>query len=312
MNQFQQAQNCIKIFTVITYDIQDEKVDIESILSEKGRYELFEKAITQFKTKQKATNRGRMNMGLDVYAGTLTRYYTHNWKTVTQQFAEANGLKYEAICANDQEEPLSVEETTEVVTQWRDQIIAGLHPNPAPLWPEDNDVTPYYTDKPDWDALSALLLYIAAKYSDREVPVEIEKNTNIFEHPIVKEFLETKDFMLSLFDGNGWWIPIKDHVMFQYVLPNGEESMLATSALLLTELQRYNSFAWNADRDTIVSWREKEGYPVEAVYRPRTGIHMQNAHECYNTESLAKFAFSILWQAAEFSLEHGVVMLYDF
>lgn len=28
-------------------------------------------------------------MGLDIYAGTLTRYYMNNWKTVAQQFAEA-------------------------------------------------------------------------------------------------------------------------------------------------------------------------------------------------------------------------------
>ena len=29
-------------------------------------------------------------MGLDIYAGTLTRYYSHNWKTVVQQWAEEN------------------------------------------------------------------------------------------------------------------------------------------------------------------------------------------------------------------------------
>ena len=32
-------------------------------------------------------------MGLDIYAGTLTRYYSRNWKTVVQQWAEENGLK---------------------------------------------------------------------------------------------------------------------------------------------------------------------------------------------------------------------------
>ena len=31
-------------------------------------------------------------MGLDIYAGTLTRYYSHNWKTVVQQWAEENGF----------------------------------------------------------------------------------------------------------------------------------------------------------------------------------------------------------------------------
>ena len=36
-------------------------------------------------------------MGLDIYAGTLTRYYSHNWKTVVQQWAEENGLGFQKI-----------------------------------------------------------------------------------------------------------------------------------------------------------------------------------------------------------------------
>ena len=108
-------------------------------------------------------------MGLDIYAGTLTRYYTRNWKTAVQKFAEANGIEFQTIRAaqdgSDGEE-LSADEVREIVTQWRDSIIKGLNLNPAPVWNEDYDTTPYYTEKPDWDALSSLLLYIAAKYSD--------------------------------------------------------------------------------------------------------------------------------------------------
>lgn len=63
-------------------------------------------------------------MGLDIYAGTLTRYYTHNWKTAAQQFAEANGLGFQMIRA--QQEELSIEEVREAVTRWRDNIIVGL------------------------------------------------------------------------------------------------------------------------------------------------------------------------------------------
>ena len=36
-------------------------------------------------------------MGLDIYAGTLTRYYSHNWKTVTQQWAEENEWGFQKI-----------------------------------------------------------------------------------------------------------------------------------------------------------------------------------------------------------------------
>lgn len=252
-------------------------------------------------------------MGLDIYAGTLTRYYSHNWKTVTQQFAEANGINFQTIRSKpDTDEELSVDEIKIAVTQWRDNIIDGLNLNPKPLWNEDLDVTPYYTDKPGWDALSALLLYIAAKYSGKEVPATIEKRLNVYEHPIVKEFLETKDFKLTLFDGNGWWLPIKQNIMFDYILPNSERSPLATSSLLLAELERYNTFEWNADRDTIISWSMTEGYPADAAYSKEAGYKKIAVHEVYKTESLAKFALSILWQAAEFSLEHGVVVVYDF
>lgn len=255
---------------------------------------------------------GEQNMGLDIYAGTLTRYYTHNWKTLAQQFAEANGIKFQTIRPQQNEGELSPDETRKIVTQWRDNIIRGLGLNPAPLWNEDYDLTPYYTNKPDWNALNALLLYIAAKYSKKEVPTKINKNFDVYKHPIVKEFLDTKDFQLSLFDGNGWWLPIRKNLLFNYVLPNSEKSPLSTSALLLEELKLYNSFEWNADRDTIISWSTTEGYPADAIYSKETGFKEVIEHGTYNTESLAKFAFSILWQAAEFSLEHGVVIVYDF
>ena len=88
-------------------------------------------------------------MGLDIYAGTLTRYYTRNWKTAVQKFAEANGIEFQTIRAaqdgSDGEE-LSADEVREIVTQWRDSIIKGLNLNPAPVWNEDYDTTPYYTE----------------------------------------------------------------------------------------------------------------------------------------------------------------------
>jgi len=180
------------------------------------------------------------------------------------------------------------------------------------LWNEDYDITPYYTDKPDWDALNALLLYIAAKYMGKELPKTVEKNFDVYNHPIVKEFIETKDFMASLFDGNGWWLPIDQNIIFNYVLPNSKQSPLSTSSLLLEELKYYNSFEWNADEETILSWSSTEGYPTDATYSKETGLSEIEANETYDTESLAKFAFSILWQAAEFSIKHGVVIVFDF
>ena len=36
-------------------------------------------------------------MGLDIYSGTLTRYYARNWKTSVQQWGEANGIQVNMV-----------------------------------------------------------------------------------------------------------------------------------------------------------------------------------------------------------------------
>ena len=63
-------------------------------------------------------------MGLDIYAGTLTRYYSHNWKTVTQQWAEKNGWGFQKITPNgepvDNEEELSPAEVQSAVENSRE------------------------------------------------------------------------------------------------------------------------------------------------------------------------------------------------
>ena len=123
-------------------------------------------------------------MGLDIYAGTLTRYYSHNWKTVVQQWAEENGWGFQKITpdggAADNEEEMSPAEVQAAVENWRDQILSAIsQPGQPPYtpWPEDNE-KPYYTDKPDWDAFGAMLLVAACHTYDEPVPSTVEKGWN--------------------------------------------------------------------------------------------------------------------------------------
>ena len=71
-------------------------------------------------------------MGLDIYAGTLTRYYSHNWKTVVQQWSEENGYAFNRITPDgesaDNEEELSPAEIQAAVgaTDWKIGRIAQV------------------------------------------------------------------------------------------------------------------------------------------------------------------------------------------
>src|SRR5699024_3944196 len=96
--------------------------------------------------------------GLDIYAGTLTRNYFHNRKTIVPLWDENNGYTFNRITPDgepaDDGEELSPAEVQAPVENWRDQILAAIaQPGQEPYapWPQDNE-KPYYTGKPDWDA----------------------------------------------------------------------------------------------------------------------------------------------------------------
>lgn len=254
-------------------------------------------------------------MGLDIYAGTLTRYYTQNWKTAVQQFGEAHGIPVQIIRANPEEHPADEAEVLERVTEWRKHILNGLGITEPPLWNEDANQTPYYTDKPDWDGITALQLFVLAKMFGEPVPETISKNADLTEFPLYQvrqAYLKQHNEPVSILEGCGWWVPLDEPAIFSYVLPNFEEGLLATVGTLKRELNAINALSWNATPEKIASWRNTEGYPYDGTVQMNGDISIQEKHTVYDTVSLAKFAFSILWEAADFAMQHGVVVLYDF
>lgn len=259
-------------------------------------------------------------MGLDIYAGTLTRYYAHNWKTITQQWAEENGLVFHQITPEgdqvDDGEEMTPAEIQDEMENWRDQILAAItQPDQEPYtpWPEDNE-KPYYTDKPDWDAFGAMLLTAACHTYGEPVPATVQKDWNFMEHPAIKRLAEDQERVWSLFRGATWWLPLPASIMFQAPLPTDSQAVVSTLGGLRKELEKLNQLAWQADEDTIFSWTQTEGYPADGTIGPNgtySSADIQE-HTEYNTDSLAKFAFSMFWQALEFAEKQQVPVLLDY
>ena len=79
-------------------------------------------------------------MGLDIYAGTLTRYYSHNWKTVVQQWAEENGYSFNCITPDG--EPADNEEEMSPAEKWRSRSDPAS--SPPPPEPQPGTFLPRY------------------------------------------------------------------------------------------------------------------------------------------------------------------------
>ena len=259
-------------------------------------------------------------MGLDIYAGTLSRYYSHNWKTVVQQWAEENGYGFSRVTpdgeAADEGEAPSPAEVQAAVENWRDQILSAIsQPGQPPYapWPEDNE-RPYYTDKPDWDAFGAMLLVAACHTYNEPVPPTVEKNWDFGEHPLVARLASDEERVWSLFRGAVLWIPLLDSFAFQAPVPTGDTAVIGTTGGLRKELEKLNELAWHADEDTILGWTETEGYPADGAVGA-VGLYVKTdvpEHTQYDTQSLAKFSFSMFWRALRFAEEQQTPILLDY
>src|SRR5579863_4281945 len=118
-------------------------------------------------------------MGLDIYVGSLTRYYSKQWETVIQRWARENGRAFRFVgkepAADEVTDPAEIEQA---VWGWREMVSHRLTASltEALAWREGMH-EPYFTDKPDWDGWGATLLWAAhAEMPSHPLPDLIQKN----------------------------------------------------------------------------------------------------------------------------------------
>jgi hypothetical protein len=102
-------------------------------------------------------------MSFDVYVGTLTRYYRREWETKGQRFARETGTRHRTIYAEGRPDaPPLADDIRQAVTGWCVLLSAKLKPHKlGPVTWDESDQRPYFTDRPDWEGYSALLVWAA-------------------------------------------------------------------------------------------------------------------------------------------------------
>ena len=159
-----------------------------------------------------------------------------------------------------------------------------------------------------------MLLVAACHTYGEPVPSTVEKNRDFGEHPLVVRLASDEARGWSLFRGATWGRPLTDAFFFQVPLPTDDLAMIGTVGGLRKELEKLNQLAWQADEDTILTWADTEGYPVDGAIGPEGQYSKADIpeHTQYDTQSLAKLAFSIFWRAIRFAEEQHVPILLDY
>lgn len=173
-------------------------------------------------------------MGLDIYVGSLSRYFARDWHTVAAQAAMAEGIEFTTV-RPDGDTPVPVDGLEALIEQWQGALQQGL--GFEQVWP-DHLNSPYATDQPHWLGFGGLVL-LAAGLEHPELSDPAEDPGNFAHSRAFQAVARTgSENFPSLLGGVEWWLPLPQSMaVFTGQTPMGNEVAMGTLDLLERELE---------------------------------------------------------------------------
>jgi hypothetical protein len=214
-------------------------------------------------------------VGLDVYVGTLTRYFSGDWETAVQQAANAAGSPVEVIRAPPADAVTDPVALRSLVTAWQRSIARDFSASEQSAEPWDESPnSPYFTDKPGWDGYAGLVLLTAyTLYPERirpdKVPADPDSDpvyraysgtepaglTGLFAQKLGPPMEGRRSYQIT--DPMMWLpIPFDATVIVSDLLP--EPIRVGSSVTLLSQLEELNRRTYRADRETMAAWLRED------------------------------------------------------
>lgn len=236
-------------------------------------------------------------MGLDIYVGALSRYYSRQWETVVQQMGREMGMNVTVIHANPVDDAITdPQELLNIVHHWRKDLAQRLPPERADelSWNESFEA-PYYTDKPAWDCFDALR--IAAAHQEhpswrkvKNVPAELASDRSY--RKSLKRGGAGRYAQLLL--GVEMWLPFTSNLIFEAETPAGQQSLIGSTTALQNQLNALNRSLWQMDSAQLDAVRRADGQQSDPL------------------DIKARFAFSIMKSLVDRAVADHMPMLLDY
>ncbi len=236
-------------------------------------------------------------MALDVYVGSLTRYYAGDWENVVERADRERGagasVRRPREAASRARESGSIQAT---VLSWREALAASLGDSmPSPLDWDETPEAPYFTGRPGWDDFGALVLWAA--YAEHPalkrpdlLPEEWDDDPALV-HCNAAGFRSRYSHLVRNVE---LWLPGPFEFTFEGEDVDRRRIVVGSAATLVRQLADLNDATWKAAEVDIVSWAgvvTDDDAPLE----PRA---------CH--------AFAVLAGLAQQAVEHRLPMKLDF
>ncbi len=257
-------------------------------------------------------------MGLDVYVGTLTRYFAGDWELIAQ--TARREMSIDVVVDRPPATPAITDRhaVQAQVEDWRRVTARSL--GTTLDWDEGDD-RPYFTDRPDWDGYFGLL-FLAAHVDRPSIDPPMTWPDDPTEHRLLRAVAEGTSggrFRRRQVTRPGGrygaiilpslWLPVDRGYAWKGEFPNGEILLIASVDDLSDQLHQLVCDL-GADRATLAAWESLQGPPTDASL----GV---NGHECARHEALppldaGRRALPMFLRLVALAVEHRLPIRLDY
>ena len=186
-------------------------------------------------------------MGLDVYAGGFTRFYTNDFLTPIERFAsEGGGVPATVIRANRPKWMENHKKVRAEVHRWKRDITGHLRKNAGVECDWDEHHGEYFNEQLTWPAYGALMLWAAYDEHPDLMPPSIDYE-NWQSDPAYRKVDPRTARYAQLYDPVSIWLPGPGK--FAFVIPTLEEkdTVAGFTSALLAQLRELNDRTWKVE-----------------------------------------------------------------
>jgi len=238
-------------------------------------------------------------MALDVYVGSLTRYYAGDWQSVADTTGpRGRGTRKEPVRASDGragDPRADRERLRRAVLAWREALGRALKPHIAqPLdWPESDDA-PWFTGRPGWDGFGSLVLWAAyAEQPALRRPGTLPEEWDDDPALVRSNAQGFRSRYSHLVRNVELWLPLAFDFTFEGEDVDGRRTIVGSAPTLARQLGELNAATWKLDAGELVALTRR---------RPRDP----------SLAVCARHALAVMTGLAKQAVEHRLPMKLDY
>ncbi len=196
-------------------------------------------------------------MALDVYVGSLTRYYAGAWENPMEKAARERGMPQPVRPAGPAQAAESQARIRPQVLAWRSALARALGKRiRIPLDWDETDQARWFTGRPGWDGFGSLVLWAAyAEHPSLRLPPTLPEEWDHDDIALTRSTAEGfKSRYSHLVRNVEMWLPVSFEITFEGEDVGGRRVVMGSVSTLRRQLAELNAATWKASADEVAAW----------------------------------------------------------